>query len=90
MEMKNKLFRHHKSKFSLVVRNLSFAFIGIFTVLGGIAIPTYISISNHLNIAAQAVEDNTDNSSLQSSKENEDEKDNQTQEEKNDLEDDGK
>lgn len=61
MEMKNKLFRHHKSKLSLFARNFSLACVGVFMVLGGIAIPTYFSISSNLNIVTQASEENTTN-----------------------------
>ena len=88
MEMKNKLYRHHKSKFSLVLRNFSFAFMGAFLVLGGITIPTYISISSHLNIAAQAVEEKTENPPQNNSDDKEEEKDNQTQNLASDSEDD--
>lgn len=44
MEMKNKLFHHHKSKFSIVVRNFSLSCLAIFGVVGALSIPTYISI----------------------------------------------
>ena len=64
MEMKNKLFRHHKSKMSLVVRNFSLAFVGVFTILGGITIPTYFSISRSLNVVTQAAEENNDDTLL--------------------------
>ena len=57
MEYKNKLFRHHKSKFSLIFRNFSLTCMGVLIVLGGIAIPTYISISSNLNVATEASEE---------------------------------
>ena len=42
--MKNKLFHHHKSKFSIVVRNFSLSCLAIFGVIGAATVPTYISI----------------------------------------------
>jgi hypothetical protein len=44
MEMKNKLFHHHKSKFSIVMRNFSLSCLAIFGVVGAVTVPTYISI----------------------------------------------
>ena len=44
MEMKNKLFHHHKSKFSIVVRNFSLSCLAIFGLIGIATVPTYISI----------------------------------------------
>lgn len=43
MEMKNKLYHHHKSKFSLVVKKFSLCSLGVFGFIAMIAIPTYIS-----------------------------------------------
>ena len=65
MEFKNKLYRHHKSKLSLVVRNFSFAFIGFFTVACSIVIPTYISISSSLEIQTQAAEEKVNDNNEQ-------------------------
>lgn len=46
MTMKNKLFKHHKSKFGICVKKASVA-IGCFCgALGMVALPTYISITN--------------------------------------------
>ena len=59
VEFKNKLFRHHKSKFTLILRNFSLTCMGVLIVLGGIAIPTYISISSNLNVATEASEEPT-------------------------------
>ena len=44
MEMKNTLFHHHKSKFSIVVRNFSLSCLAVFVVIGIATVPTYISI----------------------------------------------
>ena len=76
VEFKNKLYRHHKSKFSFVVRNFSLTFIGIFTVLGGIVIPTYISTLDTTNVVMKAEEnDEVENSenTVEESHENEEE-----------------
>ena len=57
MEMKNKLFRHHKSKFGLIARNFSMVFIGVFTLLSAVTIPTYLSVRGDLRIQMQASEE---------------------------------
>ena len=56
MVFKNKLYRHHKSKFSLILRHFSFVCMGFVLVVSAIAIPTYISISTTLNIPTEASE----------------------------------
>lgn len=75
MEFKNKLFRHHKSKFTLVLRNFSLTCMGVLIVLGGIAIPTYISISSNLNVATEASEEPTNEPDSVSNENNDAEKD---------------
>ena len=91
VEFKNKLYRHHKSKFSFVVRNFSLTFIGIFTVLGGIAIPTYISVSNTLQIQTQAVEETLENGGNKNDSKNSEENDQNVEDDKseNDTEKEG-
>ncbi len=54
MNMKNKLFKHHKSKAFFYVRNLSFVFVGLLGIGLSIAIPTYISSIKEQQIAAKA------------------------------------
>ena len=58
MEMKNKLFRHHKSKASIVLRNFSLSFLGIFLAFSAITIPTYFSVrgDNRQQMQASEVE----------------------------------
>jgi cytoskeletal protein RodZ len=46
MQVKNKLYKHHKSKFVLVVRNLSITVTGLVALFAVVAIPTYISEKN--------------------------------------------
>ena len=60
MEFKNKLYRHHKSKASFVLRHFSIAIIGLFVVAGGVTIPTYISVYNTVNYQTKAEEENVD------------------------------
>lgn len=43
MQVKNKLYKHHKSKFVLVMRNFSIAISGLLALGAIVAIPTYIS-----------------------------------------------
>ena len=40
MQVKNKLYKHHKSKFVLVMRNLSIAISGLLALGAIMAIPT--------------------------------------------------
>ena len=54
MNMKNKLFKHHKSKAFFYVRNISFVFLGLVGIGLSIAIPTYISSIKEQQIAAKA------------------------------------
>ena len=54
MNMKNKLFKHHKSKAFFYVRNLSFVFAGLLGIGLSIAIPTYISSIKEQQIEAKA------------------------------------
>ena len=62
MEMKNKLFRHHKSKFYFLARSFSFIFLGIIATVGAVTIPTYFSVAGEARYAIQASEvEPTDN-----------------------------
>lgn len=54
MNMKNKLFKHHKSIAFFYVRNLSFVFAGLLGIGLSIAIPTYISSIKEQQIEAKA------------------------------------
>ena len=54
MSMKNKLYKHHKSKAFFYVRNISFVFIGLLGIGLSIAIPTYISSIKEQQISAKA------------------------------------
>ncbi len=44
--VKNKLYKHHKSKAALLMRNFTIGFSSLLMILGLAAIPTYISASN--------------------------------------------
>ena len=44
--VKNKLYKHHKSKAALLLRNFTIGFSFLLAVVGLAAIPTYISASN--------------------------------------------
>ena len=50
MTLKNKLYKHHKSKLVLIMRNLSISITGFFAIGAIVAIPTYIT-SNSLSEA---------------------------------------
>ena len=54
MNMKNKLYKHHKSKVFFYVRNISFVFVGLLGIGLSIAIPTYISSIKEQQISAKA------------------------------------
>ena len=56
MEMKNKLFHHHKSKFSIVIRNFSLSVAGVFLFVAALSVPTYISIHNEQKMEMKASE----------------------------------
>ena len=56
MEMKNKLFHHHKSKFSIVIRNFSLSVAGVFLFVAALSVPTYISIHNEQKMEMKATE----------------------------------
>ena len=53
MQVKNKLYKHHKSKFVLVMRNFSIAFSSLVALLAIVAIPTYITEKNISEAEAQ-------------------------------------
>ena len=56
MEMKNKLFHHHKSKFSIVMRNFSLSVAGAFAFVAILTVPTYISIRSEQKAEMKATE----------------------------------
>lgn len=58
MQVKNKLYKHHKSKFVLVMRNFSIVFSSVVALLAIVAIPTYISERN-ISEAEAKVEENS-------------------------------
>ena len=59
MNMKNKLFKHHKSKAFFYVRNFSFVFAGLIGICLSISIPTYLSSIKEQQIATKAQADET-------------------------------
>ena len=62
MVMKNKLTKHHKSKLFFLVRNFSFAFIGLLGVGLTIGVPTYISSINETSVKAKATSNKSEES----------------------------
>ena len=56
MEMKDKLYCHHKSKFSLVMKRFSLTCLGVISVLSAIAVPTYISTLKNDKVVTEASE----------------------------------
>ena len=46
MFVKNKLYKHHKSKAAMLTRNFSIAVSSLFALVAIVAIPTYISSNN--------------------------------------------
>ena len=63
MKMKNKLYKHHKSKARLFIRSASIFALGLSAVVLAIAIPTYVSVKNSQNITVKAESENADSSS---------------------------
>ena len=56
MEMKNKLYKHHVAKSTILARRFSIAFLSAFLFVGVVAIPTYISVHSNKNISLKATE----------------------------------
>ena len=52
MIVKNKLYKHHKSKFALVARNLSIALSSFVALVALAAIPTYFSSNSDTEVKA--------------------------------------
>lgn len=52
MTVKNKLYKHHKSKFVLVARNLSIALSSFVAIVALAAIPTYFSSNSDTEVQA--------------------------------------
>ena len=68
MNMKNKLYKHHKSKAFFYVRNFSFVFAGLLGIGLSIAIPTYISSIKEQQISAKAQADEKEKQENEKSK----------------------
>lgn len=68
MNMKNKLYKHHKSKAFFYVRNFSFVFAGLLGIGLSIAIPTYISSIKEQQISAKAQADEKEKQESEKSK----------------------
>lgn len=60
MVMKNKLYKHHKSKAVYVLRRFSFALFGLIATGLAIGIPTYISSLSENQIATKAEENKSE------------------------------
>ena len=56
MEMKNKLFHHHKSKASIVMRDFSIVVASVSVFVLALTIPTYLSIHSTDKSQMQASE----------------------------------
>lgn len=54
MVMKNKLYKHHKTKASFVVRHLGFTFMGLSLLVAVVALPTYLSIHQNEKVPTMA------------------------------------
>lgn len=52
MSVKNKLYKHHKSKVALFARNLSIALSSLIAFVAIVAIPTYFSSNNNTEVKA--------------------------------------
>lgn len=61
MEMKDKLYCHHKSKISLVMKRFSLTCLGLISVISAIIIPTYISTTGNSKVVTEAQETKADN-----------------------------
>ena len=68
MVIKNKLYKHHKSKYALFIRDLSIAFSSFLALVAIIAIPTYFSTKNNTEVKAN---EQTQNSEVDSGENNE-------------------
>ena len=60
MLVKNKLYKHHRSKVALVARNFSIALSSLFVLAAIVAIPTYIRASSPSEAIATEVVQNTE------------------------------
>ena len=56
MVVKNKLYKHHRSKIVLAMRNLSVSLLALGGVVAIVTIPTYIRFKNVESAEAQKVE----------------------------------
>ena len=54
MVMKNKLYKHHRTKASFVVRYLSFTFVGLSLAALVVALPTYFAFHEEEKVATMA------------------------------------
>ena len=74
MEMRNKLYRHHKSKASFVLRHFSIGLFAFILGVSAITIPTYFSVREDERISLKASEEETeekDKSAIEKSEEEE-------------------
>ena len=62
MKMKNKLYKHHRSKASYLFKTASIFVLGLSAVVLAIAIPTYVSVRNSQNITVKAESETVDSS----------------------------
>ena len=70
MMMKNKLYKHHKHKAVFVLRQFSFAFIGLVGLGLAVTIPTYISSIQDNQISTKAQDEEKEEKSSLSELEN--------------------
>ena len=61
MEMKNKLYCHHKSKAGMLTKQFSVALFGLSVAFGVVAVPTYISSLENNKVATLASEGEKEN-----------------------------
>ena len=84
MELKNKLYHHHKSKFVLAMKQLSFSMLSLVAVFSAVAIPTYISSISDQKVVTQASEEvetqNDVKPEEKNAQENEEQEENQKEE----------
>ena len=69
MMMKNKLYKHHKSKSFFMIRNFSFAVVALLGVGLTIAIPTYIASINEQQTSTKAKAENDSNDKVEEKEE---------------------
>ena len=65
MAMKNKLYKHHKSKAGLFARNLSIAISSFIALVALAAIPTYFSANSNTEVKANNETTETNSSEVE-------------------------